>query len=194
MKPPFLKAIDFPEKDFNNDNLLLELRIHVIESCNLRCIYCLSSAPFVNEQGNNGNEIKLSLEDIKNNIKQAKELGIKTVSITGSGEPLLYKNLRELIKFIKRLDLEVVLFTNSLLLNKDLAVWLNEKNVNLMVKLNSFSPKINDKLVGIEGAQKIFLEKINMLSDLGFARDKRLALNCIILRENYDEIPDLFLG
>lgn len=192
MKPPFLKAIDFSEKDFNNNNLLLELRIHVVEECNLKCIYCLSSAPFISEKKENG-KIKLSLDEIQNNIKQAKDLGVKVVSITGSGEPLLYKNLKELIEFIKSINLQVVLFTNSLLLTKELAEWLNERDVNLMVKLNSFSPDINDKLVGINGAHKVFLEKIKMLIDMGFAKDKRLALNCIICKENYDEIPELFI-
>ncbi len=192
MKPPFLKAIDFSEEDFNKKNLLLELRIHVIKSCNLKCTYCLSNAPFMKEKNDKGKE-KLSLNEIKENIKQAKELGIKTVSITGSGEPLLYKNIKELIKFIKRLGLEVVLFTNSLLLTKELADWLNNKNVSLMVKLNSFNPKINDKLVGVKGAQKVFLDRILMLVNMGFAKDKRLALNCVIFKENYNEIPDLFI-
>ncbi|MBI4708613.1 MAG: radical SAM protein [Candidatus Portnoybacteria bacterium] len=192
MKPPFLKAIDFSEKDFENNNLLLELRIHVIEECNLKCVYCLSNAPFISEKREN-NKTKLSLDEIKNNIKQAKDLGIKVVSITGSGEPLLYRNLKELIDFIKSLDLRVVLFTNSLLLSKELAEWLNERDVNLMVKLNSFNPEINDKLVGLKGAQKIFLEKIKMLVDIGFAKDKRLALNSIICEDNYREIPELFI-
>jgi MoaA/NifB/PqqE/SkfB family radical SAM enzyme len=192
MKPPFLKVIDFPEEDFNSNNLLLELRIHVIEDCNLRCVYCLSNAPFLNEKNNYGKE-KLSLDEIKNNIKQAKELGIKVVSITGSGEPLLYENLKELIEFIKRMELGVVLFTNSFLLTEELAIWLNNRDVNLMVKLNSFDPEINDNLVGVKGAQKIFLDKIKMLVDMGFAKDRRLALNCIICKENYKEIPDIFI-
>ncbi|MDD5696718.1 MAG: radical SAM protein [Candidatus Pacebacteria bacterium] len=192
MKPPFLRAIDFSEEDFNSRNLLLELRIHVIENCNLRCVYCLSNAPFINEKNDNGKE-KLSLDEIKNNIKQAKELGIKVVSITGSGEPLLYKNLKELIEFIKELGLGVVLFTNGLLLTEELANWLNDRDVNLMLKLNSFNSEINDKLVGVKGAQKVFLDKIGMLVNMGFARDKRLALNCIICKENYNGIPDIFI-
>lgn len=187
-----MKAIDFSEEDFGSNNFLLELRIHVAEECNLECVYCLSNAPFVSAERKN-KKTKLSLNEIKNNIKQAKELGIKVVSITGSGEPLLYKNLKELIEFIKSLDLGVVLFTNGLLLTKELAEWLNKKDVNLMVKLNSFNSEINDKLVGLRGAQKIFLEKIKMLVDMGFANNKRLALNCIICRENYNEIPELFI-
>ncbi|OGI17957.1 MAG: hypothetical protein A3J63_00685 [Candidatus Moranbacteria bacterium RIFCSPHIGHO2_02_FULL_40_12b] len=192
MKPPFLKAIDFSEEDFSNSNFLLELRIHVVEECNLKCVYCLSNAPFVGDK-NEGNKTKLSLDEIKNNIKQARDLGIKVVSITGSGEPLLYKNLKELIEFIKSLNLRVVLFTNGLLLSKELVRWLNEKDVNLMVKLNSFNPEINDKLVGLKGAQKVFIEKTKMLVDVGFAKDKRMALNCIICEENYQEIPELFI-
>jgi len=194
MKPPFLEAIDFSEKDFESNVLLLELRIHVIEECNLKCVYCLSNAPFISKKRKKeNNKTKLSLDEIKNNIKQAKDLGIKVVSITGSGEPLLYKNLKELIEFIKNLDLKIVLFTNSLLLSKELAEWLDERNVNLIVKLNSFVPEINDKLVGLKGAQRVFLEKIKMLVEMGFAKDRRLALNSIICKDNYQEIPDLFI-
>jgi len=73
MKPPFLKAIDFSEEDFNNkDRKLLELRIHVTEKCNLKCIYCLSDAPFMTERSST--ERKLTFEEIKNNILEAKKL------------------------------------------------------------------------------------------------------------------------
>jgi MoaA/NifB/PqqE/SkfB family radical SAM enzyme len=191
MKPPFLKAIDFTEEDFGNpNNKILELRIHVTEKCNLKCIYCLSDAPFMT--AHSSKEERLSFEEIKNNIIEAKKLGIKVVSITGSGEPLLYENLKELILFIKSNDLEVVLFTNSLLLSKDLANFLNENKVSLMIKLNSFKPEINDRLVGVSGAQEVFMRKIQMLVDLNFAKDHRLALNCIITGDNYDEIPEIF--
>ncbi len=192
MKPPFLEAIDFTEEEFNNKNrLLLELRIHVTEKCNLKCVYCLSDAPFMAERKTKDD--KLSFDEIKNEIVEAKKLGIKTVSITGSGEPLLYENLEELIKFIRSLDLKVVLFTNSILLTKDLANFLYDNGVNLMIKLNSFNPEINDRLVGVKGAQKIFFGKIKMLIDIGFAKEHKLALNCIITNENYDEISELFI-
>src|SRR3989338_919517 len=102
MEPPFLEAINFTEKEFSNENnLLLELRIHVTEKCNLKCVYCLSDAPFMSEHSTKGD--KLTLAEIKTNIIEAKKLGIKVVSITGSGEPLLYEHLEELIEFIKSL-------------------------------------------------------------------------------------------
>ncbi len=191
MKPPFLEAINFTEEDFNDENkILLELRIHLVEKCNLKCIYCLSDAPFMTER--KPINYKLTLDDIKNNIIEAKKLGIKTVCITGSGEPLLCDNLKELIEFIRSLDLKVVIFTNSLLLTKNFSKFLYENGVNLMVKLNSFKPEVNDNLVGIAGAQKIFLEKIKMLIDMGFAQKHMLALNCVITNENYEEIQEIF--
>ena len=191
MKPPFLKAIDFTEEDFNNpNNKILELRIHVTEKCNLKCIYCLSDAPFMKESLSK--EEKLNFEKIKNNIQEAKKIGIKVVSITGSGEPILYEHLKELISFIKSFNLRVVLFTNAILLTKDFARFLNENDVSLMVKLNSFKPEINDKLVGVRGSQKVFMKKIQMLIDMKFTKDHRLALNCIITHENYGEIIEIF--
>lgn len=189
MKTPFLKALKFSEDDFKSGKLLLELRIHVEEKCNLRCLYCLSDAPFMSEKKS---EKRLSLDEIKKAIGDAKDLGAKTVSITGSGEPLLYKNLKEIIKYVHDLDLSPVLFSNSLILTPEFADFLYENNACLMLKLNSFKPEINDKLVGFQGAQNIFLERINTLIKKGFARENRLALNCIICNDNLTEIPDIF--
>lgn len=188
MKPPFLRALDFSEEELSSKNPLLELRIHVIRACNLRCIYCLSDAPFMEQD----NGMALSLDEMKSNILQAKELGARVVSITGSGEPLMFNKIRELISFIRSIGLHAVLFTNSLLLNKSLARFLFSHKVNLMIKLNSLDEKEDDALVGIDGSHRIFLKKIKMLLEMGFADSGMLALNCVVTTQNKDSIINVF--
>lgn len=73
------------------------LRVSLTENCNLRCVYCMPEdvtfeRGYVNEH--------LNIEDYKFFIKSMSDMGINKVRFTG-GEPLLYPNLDELIRFTK---------------------------------------------------------------------------------------------
>lgn len=96
--PPELKGLDFTDKEIteaNRRNRLLRVTIETSMACNLKCRYCSNKAgkPLPNE---------LSLEEIKNDIDQALELGARSVVFIGGGEPLLYKHIFELIEYADR--------------------------------------------------------------------------------------------
>ncbi|MFH1459290.1 MAG: radical SAM protein, partial [Candidatus Omnitrophota bacterium] len=195
-RPPFLKALEFSDEDFAEaakTKGLLEFRMHVIRECTLNCIYCLSNAPHIksikNIQFKKGD---LSLEKRKSLVANAKKLGAKTVVITGSGDPLLYPDLDELIAYINMLGLRPVIFTSAILLTKKRAKYFYDNNVSLIVKLNSFIPKMQDHLVGVKGSSTHLRKRIEMLIKLGFTENRRLCINSIISKDNYDEIPALF--
>jgi GTP 3',8-cyclase len=108
------------------------LRISVTDRCNLRCVYCMP------EEGIrllDHNDI-LSYEEIVEVVKEAIELGITKVRITG-GEPLVRKDVVRLIGMIA--DLKGIndfgLTTNGILLEQfapDLAkAGLHRVNVSL---------------------------------------------------------------
>ncbi|PMP84605.1 MAG: GTP 3',8-cyclase MoaA [Thermodesulfobium narugense] len=87
-------------------------RISITDRCNYRCIYCMP------EEGVNfiPYEEILRFEEIVRIIKILKELGIKKVRLTG-GEPLVRKNVVELIRRITEIKLDdVSLTTNGSLL------------------------------------------------------------------------------
>lgn len=123
------------------------LYLEVTHRCNLRCISCYTGA---------GSEKPdtLTLEERKSVVRQAKAMGVQSVSLSGSGEPLLYPDLRELIAYIRSLGMSVVLFTNGTLLTPELARFLLERQVVVYVKLYSLEPQVVDALVGRRSAYR----------------------------------------
>ena len=61
------------------------LLVDLIASCNLRCLHCRAAAGF-------DNQTELSLEKFKEILEDAKELGVKTITLSG-GEPFLKKDI-----------------------------------------------------------------------------------------------------
>ena len=89
------------------------LRISVIDRCNLRCVYCMP------EEGVESipHEEILTYDEILRICETVSQLGIKKIKITG-GEPLVRKDIVNLIRDIKNLDKieQVTLTTNGILL------------------------------------------------------------------------------
>lgn len=84
-------------------------RISVTDRCNLRCRYCM---PETGIEKLSQSDI-LMFEEIIRTTKIFAQLGIKKIRITG-GEPLLRKNICELISKLKKIDgIEQVAFTTN---------------------------------------------------------------------------------
>jgi radical SAM protein with 4Fe4S-binding SPASM domain len=188
--PPELRGLDFTEKEVketNENNRLLRVTIETSMACNLRCKYCFNKAgkPLPNE---------LDKEEIKGVIDQALQLGAKCVIFIGGGEPLLYKDIFELIEYVNEKGATPLMFTNGTLATKGIAKRLFENNVSIIPKLNSFRPDVQDYLAGMPGAYQRMRKGLENLIRAGFnkAEPSRLALESIICRKNYIEIPRIF--
>ena len=95
MIPPTVPGLDFTQKEIEQarkENKLLSIDLEFSRDCNLNCIYCYASAGKPLEK-------ELTLEEIKDVIDQSIELGAKTFSLIGGGEPLIYNNLFKVIYF-----------------------------------------------------------------------------------------------
>jgi len=121
------------------------LYLEVTHRCNARCITCYTKA------GKEKEDV-LTLDEKKSVVRQAKELGARVISLSGSGEPLLYPHLFDLIDFIRQLDMLVVIFTNGTVLDEKTAEFLIRKGVITYFKLFSLDPDIFDRMIGKERA------------------------------------------
>jgi cyclic pyranopterin phosphate synthase len=89
------------------------LRISLIESCNLRCIYCMPEGVAPKVCGET-----LTKENIFDIVEVAVELNIKKIRLTG-GEPLLRQDIVEIIQGIKDRGIEkIYITTNGILLSE----------------------------------------------------------------------------
>ena len=104
------------------------IMLHPGIKCNLECLYCYDM-----ENRRKKQDI-LNLDDYIRIIEQAAELGISQVQILG-GEPLLYPDLKNLINACIKYNLDIVVYTNATLLNKDWIIYFLslKKKISLLV-------------------------------------------------------------
>ena len=131
-KPVFVDKVR-PINGFNQKKLWLDTQninfatLQITNKCNLDCSFCSTAfcptcLKFIEQ-----NDEELSLNDWKKIIDELVLFGTKTILITG-GEPALYKQIDELLKYCVKKGLNVNLHTNGII-----AIRMIPKEVNLMI-------------------------------------------------------------
>ncbi|MGB0628410.1 MAG: GTP 3',8-cyclase MoaA [Candidatus Thalassarchaeaceae archaeon] len=167
---------------------LKDLRISVTDRCNFRCRYCMprevfgKDFPFLERGG------IMSFEEIDRFAGIFIDLGVEKIRLTG-GEPLLRKNLPDLISMLSMRDVEIAMTTNGVLLPRYApalsAAGLDRVTVSLDAIDESTFAAITDSghtvasvIAGIEAAESVGLGPIK--------------INTVVKKNsNEDEILDL---
>jgi len=112
--------------------------LSLTDKCNLDCKYCYQSySPTLNPY----NELKK--EEWIKLIKGLKKLKIKKIRFIG-GEPFLYKDFWDIVKYANKERLEIKIFTNGTLLDEELIKKVKECEAVLSFNLNSEKEGIQD--------------------------------------------------
>ena len=123
------------------------LRLSVTDKCNMRCFYCLPKGFKGFEQPDHW----LTFDEIERVIGVFAELGVSRIRVTG-GEPLVRKNLNELVHRINQLPgvEDLSLSTNATLLANQ-AQSLHDAGVSrLNISLDSLKPERFKEITGSE--------------------------------------------
>ena len=160
------------------------LRIAVNEHCNLRCIYCMP------EEGIHfrTEEKLLKTEEIFRIIEIISGMGVSKVRFTG-GEPLLRKDLQELIQFANDTDgvESIHLTTNGLLLDKHIKKLEDTGLTGINISLDSLNPEKFKKITRIDSLDLV-LNGLNKAIQSGIPSIK---VNVVAMRDfNNDELLD----
>ena len=116
------------------------IRISINDDCNLDCFYC-------HREGQIDSTKKMSPVEIEKILMVAKELGISRVKITG-GEPLIRKDLPDIIRRASKYMSDVSLTTNGTLLGP-LAEILHEAGLNRVnISLDTLDGNRYGKITG----------------------------------------------
>ena len=164
---------------------LRDLRISVTDRCNFRCNYCMPKEVFDKDHAYLPHNALLSFEEITRLARLFMAHGVRKIRLTG-GEPLLRKNLEELVAQLAQLRTvdgtppDLTLTTNgSLLARKARALkdaGLNRVTVSLdglddavFRRMNDVNFPVADVLAGIEAAHAAGLShiKVNMVVKRG---------------------------
>lgn len=126
---------------------------------------------------------EMSINEIEIVFKKLKKIGTKEVFLQG-GEPLLRKDIFEIMILLKKLGFSQTLISNGLLLNEDVFSFLSKNDIDLGVSLDTLDSKKYKKIRGTDGLQKL-------LGNLSLARKfnhKHWSLHCTVSKLNCNEV------
>lgn len=124
--------------------------IHPTLSCQNKCYYCISSNPEVFGVQKDNFDMKKSIDWVvlKRTLNEMKDIGVKSLQLTGGGEPLLYKNIDELM-YKSGEDFNVGVITNGVKLKDHANVCV--KNTDwIRVSLDASTSDMYKKIKGVD--------------------------------------------
>jgi cyclic pyranopterin phosphate synthase len=159
---------------------LRDLRISVTDRCNFRCVYCMPKEVFGKDYQFLERKEILTFEEIERVARVFRALGVEKIRLTG-GEPLIRRNLEQLIGMLSRIPgLDLTLTTNGSLLKRKAgplkAAGLQRVTVSLdalddaaFQQMNDVDFPVSKVLEGIEAAAAAGLApvKVNMVVKRG---------------------------
>jgi len=134
--------------------------------CNLYCKHCYAWA--------NSEKDELSLEEIKEIVKELSKNGVKFAILSG-GEPLLREDIYEISKFLRESSIKTYLSTNGLLINSQIVKEIKENFDYVGISIDG-NPKIHDKFRGKRGAFKESIKAVELCLSEGIRVGLRFTL------------------
>jgi radical SAM protein with 4Fe4S-binding SPASM domain len=150
-------------------------------ACNLRCIHCHASGGKPAADELTTDEAKRLLDE----LAQVPEF--RMMAFTG-GEPLVRKDLFELLAYSQALGFTNTMATNATLIDDDVARRLRRFGLAIAaVSLDGFTAEQHDMVRGISGSFEAALEGMRALRRAGIV----LHINITVMEYNVEQLVDL---
>jgi cyclic pyranopterin phosphate synthase len=171
----------------SHGRVIHDLRVSITDRCNYKCVYCRTG-----EVGAQYPE--LAFDEYLRLIELFVGLGITKVRLTG-GEPLLRRDLVDLVRELKRLRtvegeaLDLAVTTNGHLL-ESLAQPLKDAGLNrITVSMDAVDAPAFERITRVEGSFSKVLAGIRSARAAGLTP---LKVNCVLLRGFNDDQIEAF--
>ncbi len=165
----------------------IEVEISPSGACNHRCIFCA-----VDYLGYEPSFLDTSI--VLRDIAFMRQRGLKSVICSGEGEPLLNKQLPEMVKGIKALGVDVAMSSNGALFTKEFAeeclsafTWIRFSIASLEEKSYYKIQKANSG--DLEKVEKNLVDAVNVKMKNGL--HTTLGVQCLLLPENTNQLPEM---
>lgn len=162
------------------------VRIKPTNRCNQNCYYCHYKNPYLDlDQYNPTDEIKR--EKMLEIVQDFKEIGVKAVTFSGGGEPLLYTYIEEAMEKLIEAGIDLSIITNGSLLHGKKAELLSRAKW-VRISLESGNEDTYSKIRGVNrDAFKLICDNIE-----NFVLIKKpgceLGVNYVVGPSNFQEV------
>ncbi len=152
---------------------LKRISLNITKDCNLQCKHCFTSS---------GNGCSDSL-DKKTVFKIIDEMAEIPLLAIGGGEPLIYKDIFEVLNYAKEKGVETSIVTNSLLITEDIIEKLNKASVKI-INVSIDGMKENHDYIRGEGTFEKTVEKLRLLKEKSTAK---VGIESTVNKRNLNE-------
>ncbi|MEK7072364.1 MAG: radical SAM protein [Patescibacteria group bacterium] len=157
----YKKIMKFNEKIKRGESIAI-IQFQYNYTCNFACEHC-SIKKF---QGRN-DAPQMTIPDVKELFRQADELGLARVTITG-GEPLVFKDFDELVAAIDPQKFYINCDSNGWLLDENRAKHLKSIGIDrVQVSLDSLDAEEHDKFRHAKGAHERVMRAVDAVGKVG---------------------------
>lgn len=165
----------------------IEIEISPSGSCNHRCVFC--AVDYIGYQS-----VFLKKDIILRDISQMSKKGLKSVICSGEGEPLLNKEMPDIVNGIKSCGVDVAMSTNGVLFSREklldcLAAFTWVRYSVASMEENSYNKIQRGKPGDLKRV------KDNLAEAVRIKKDKRLkttlGVQCLLLPDNVSQIANM---
>jgi len=165
----------------------LYIRIKPTNKCNHNCNYChYASGQYLDLEGQE-NRNQIPWEKMAEIIQDMADIGVKAVTFSGGGEPLLYPNIVQAMQMILDNNIDLSIITNGYLLKDKAAELLAQaKWVRISLDAGSQETYARTRGISLESFSRVCsnIENFALLK----GQNCELGINFVVNRENADEI------
>ncbi|MBU8902515.1 MAG: SynChlorMet cassette radical SAM/SPASM protein ScmF [Victivallales bacterium] len=170
------------EKDIPSLN---SIYFYLTEGCNCKCRHCWITPKY--EAGGKGKWPYIALPEFKKVIEQGLKLGLTSVKLTG-GEPLIHPDIIEILAYIEKTDLRLIIETNGLACSPEIATAIKRcSNSFVSISLDGAKAETHNWVRGVDDAYDRALEGIRNLVEVGIHPQLIMSL----VKRNRDQIEEL---
>lgn len=153
---------------------------NVTRACNLRCLHCYRDAGIPYPQ-------ELNFEEAKELLGEIAKAGFKILVLSG-GEPLLRKDIYEIIAFAISCGLRPVLGTNGTLIDRNTAKKLKHAGLaRVGISLDSSDSNVHDEFRQEKGAWDATVRAMKICREEGL----ELQVHTTVSKKNFKEIEKI---
>lgn len=142
---------------------------------------------------NQGRSVEIDSDAFRKVIREAKEIGAKTLLFIG-GEPFVRDDLFDLVIYAKHLGLNPIIVTNGVLLNEENILKCFEAGIDwLSISIDAASEDTFRRIRGENVLPKI-ISNIELLNNLKKEKRRdfpRIVSVCTIMNDNLEELLDV---
>jgi MoaA/NifB/PqqE/SkfB family radical SAM enzyme len=165
---------------------LKSIRWDIAQRCNLNCKHCHTGDHRAN------NYYETTTEEAKRIIDMLYREGVDNVGLLG-GEPLIRRDISELISYMYDKGMKVTINTNGLLLTERLLTFLFNNNCTIIVSIDGANQASHEFLRG-KGTFDKTINKILLATSLKrrLGAHSPVGLSVVLNQQNKNELNDFF--